>query len=217
MLEGTFSDYMNVNVQCTSMSNLENTNREPEELEGGVQQLAGLELHGVGEGDAEDQEVQGEVGGEDGQDVELVSRVVVVQVVPRLAVSQPELVPQPETLDMSSAMKYLMYIIFGESCAPPHLGGLAVADGYEPPPLPRSLEVSGSAAPDHGRVVVRDEVALAAAVDRLVGQVDELVVLHLQHALLVPAASQVGLVSVDQGPLGLGVVIKVKVLGCVVL
>ena len=93
------------------MSKLENTNREPEELEGGVQQLAGLELHGVGEGDAEDQEVQGEVGGEDGQDVELVSRVVVVQVVPRLAVSQPELVPQPETLDMSSAMKYLVYII----------------------------------------------------------------------------------------------------------
>ena len=118
MLEGTFSNYMNVNVnvQCTSMSKLENTNREPEELEGGVQQLAGLELHGVGEGDAEDQEVQGEVGGEDGQDVELVSRVVVVQVVPRLAVSQPELVPQPETLDMSSVMKYLMYIISGDSC-----------------------------------------------------------------------------------------------------
>ena len=60
-------------------------------------------------------------------------------------------------------------------------------------------------------------MALAAAVDRLVGEVDELVVLHLQHALLLPAACQVGLISVDQGPLGLGVVIKVEVLGCVVL
>ena len=92
---------------CTSTSKLENTNREPEELEGGVQQLAGLELDGVGEGDAEDEEVQGEVGREDRQDVELVRRVVVVQVVPRLAVSQPELVPQPETLHMSSVASIL--------------------------------------------------------------------------------------------------------------
>ena len=92
---------------CTSTSKLENTNREPEELEGGVQQLAGLELDGVGEGDAEDEEVQGEVGREDRQDVELVRRVVVVQVVPRLAVSQPELVPQPETLHMLSVSSIL--------------------------------------------------------------------------------------------------------------
>ena len=86
---------------------MENTNREPEELEGGVEQLAGLELDSVGEGDAEDEEVQGEVGREDRQDVELVRRVVVVQVVPRLAVSQPELVPQPETLHMSSVSSIL--------------------------------------------------------------------------------------------------------------
>ena len=46
---------------------------EPEQLEGGVEQLARLELDGVAEGDAEEDQVKEEVDGEDGQDVELVS------------------------------------------------------------------------------------------------------------------------------------------------
>ena len=72
---------------------------EPEQLEGGVEQLAGLELDGVAEGDAEEDQVKEEVDGEDGQDVELVSGVLVVQEVPRLAIGQPELVPQSQALE----------------------------------------------------------------------------------------------------------------------
>ena len=52
----------------------------------------------MAEGDAEQGEVEHEVGGQDGEDVELVSRVVVVEVVPGLPIGQPELVPQPQSL-----------------------------------------------------------------------------------------------------------------------
>ena len=72
---------------------------EPEEFEGRVQQLSVLQLDGVAEGEAEEREVQGEEDAEDGQDVELVCGVVVVQVVPRLAIGQPELVPQSQALE----------------------------------------------------------------------------------------------------------------------
>ena len=71
---------------------------EPEQLEGGVEQLAGLELDGVAEGDAGEDQVKEEVDGEDGQDVEFVSRVLVVQEVPRLAIGQPELVAEVQAL-----------------------------------------------------------------------------------------------------------------------
>lgn len=72
---------------------------EPEEFEGRVQQLSVLQLDGVAEGEAEEREVKGEEDAEDGQDVELVCGVVVVQVVPRLAIGQPELVPQSQALE----------------------------------------------------------------------------------------------------------------------
>ena len=72
--------------------------REPEQFEGCVQQLPVLQLHGVTEGDAKKDEVEDEEDAEDGKDVELVSRVVIVQEVPGLPVSQPELVPQSESL-----------------------------------------------------------------------------------------------------------------------
>ena len=55
-------------------------------------------------------------------------------------------------------------------------------------------------------------VALTAAVDHLAGQVDELIVLHLEDALLLPAVGQVGLVPVDHRPLGVSVVVEVQVL-----
>ena len=71
---------------------------EPEQLEGGVEQLARLELDGMAEGDAEEDQVKEEVDGEDGQDVELVSGVLVVQEVPRLAIGQPELVAEVQAL-----------------------------------------------------------------------------------------------------------------------
>ena len=71
---------------------------EPEEFEGRVQQLSVLQLDGVAEGEAEEREVQGEEDAEDGQDVELVCGVVVVQVVPGLAIGQPELIPQSQAL-----------------------------------------------------------------------------------------------------------------------
>ena len=90
---------------------------EPEQLEGGVQQLSLLllivrryrpvldqrkyhtyQLDGVAEGDAEQGEVEDQEDGEDGEDVELVSGVVVVQVVPGLSIRQPELVPQSQSL-----------------------------------------------------------------------------------------------------------------------
>ena len=71
---------------------------EPEQLEGGVEQLAGLELDGVAEGDAEEDQVKEEVDGEDGQDVELVSGVLVVQEVPWLTIGQPELVAEVQAL-----------------------------------------------------------------------------------------------------------------------
>ena len=51
-----------------------------------------FELDGVTEGDQEEDEVEAGVDGEDGKDVELVSREVEVQVVPGLPISQPELV-----------------------------------------------------------------------------------------------------------------------------
>ena len=74
---------------------------EPEQLEGGVEQLARLELDGMAEGDAEEDQVKEEVDGEDGQDVELVSGVLVVQEVPRLAIGQPELVAEVQALHNS--------------------------------------------------------------------------------------------------------------------
>ena len=51
-----------------------------------------FELDGVTEGDEEEDEVEAGVDGEDGKDVELVSRKVVVQVVPGLPICQPELI-----------------------------------------------------------------------------------------------------------------------------
>ena len=72
---------------------------EPEEFEGGVQELSVLQLDGVTEGDAEEGEVEGEEDAEDGEDVELVSGVVVVEVVPWLAVGEPELVPESQALE----------------------------------------------------------------------------------------------------------------------
>ena len=71
---------------------------EPEQLEGGVEQLARLELDGVAEGDTEEDQVKEEVDGEDGQDVELVSGVLVVQEVPWLTIGQPELVAEVQAL-----------------------------------------------------------------------------------------------------------------------
>lgn len=71
---------------------------EPEEFEGGVQELPVLQLDGVTEGEAEEGEVEGEEDAEDGEDVELVSGVVIVEVVPGLPISQPELVPQSQAL-----------------------------------------------------------------------------------------------------------------------
>ena len=71
---------------------------EPEQLEGGVEQLARLELDGMAEGDAEEDQVKEEVDGEDGQDVELVSGVLVVQEVPWLTIGQPELVAEVQAL-----------------------------------------------------------------------------------------------------------------------
>ena len=79
---------------------------EPEQLEGGVQQLAGLELDGVTEGDAEQHQVEQEVHGQDGQDVELVSRVLVMKEVPRFTIGQPELVTKLQTL----STKWIMII-----------------------------------------------------------------------------------------------------------
>ena len=73
--------------------------REPEELEGGVQQLAWLELDSVTEGDTEQHQVKQEVHSQDGQNVELVSRVLVMQEVPGLAIGQPELITQMQTLN----------------------------------------------------------------------------------------------------------------------
>ena len=55
-------------------------------------------------------------------------------------------------------------------------------------------------------------MALTAAVDDLAGEVDELIVLHLEDALLLPAVGQVGLVPVDHRPLGVSVVVQVQVL-----
>ena len=52
----------------------------------------------MAEGDAEEGEVEDEEGGEDGEDVELVSRVVVVQEVPGLSIGQPKLVSQSQSL-----------------------------------------------------------------------------------------------------------------------
>ena len=92
------------------------------------------------------------------QDVELVRRVLVVQEVPGLPIGQPELVPQLQTL-----------------------GRLTVADCDVPPPLPGSLEVPGPPTSDDGPVVPLHVVPLAAAVHGLVGQVDKLIVLHLNR------------------------------------
>ena len=65
------------------------------------------QLDGVAEGDAEQGEVEHEVGGEDGEDVELVSGVVVVQVVPGLTIGEPELVPQSQALAEMSELQPL--------------------------------------------------------------------------------------------------------------
>ena len=97
------------------------------------------------------------------------------------------------------------------------LGRVTVTDSDEPPPLSGRLEVPAAPAPEVGRVVQGHAVPLAAAVHHLRGEVDELVVLHLEDALLLPAAGQVGLVSVHFGPLGVGVVVEVEVLDCVLL
>ena len=77
---------------------------EPEQLEGGVQQLAGLELDGVTESDAEQHQVEQEVHGQDGQNVELVSGVLVMQEVPGLAIGQPELITELQTLNTELIM-----------------------------------------------------------------------------------------------------------------
>ena len=84
---------------------------EPEQLEGGVEQLARLELDGVAEGDAEEDQVKEEVDGEDGQDVELVSGVLVVQEVPRLAIGQPELVAEVQALHNSLRMLFSCHFL----------------------------------------------------------------------------------------------------------
>ena len=84
---------------------------EPEQLEGGVEQLARLELDGMAEGDAEEDQVKEEVDGEDGQDVELVSGVLVVQEVPRLAIGQPELVAEVQALHNSLRMLFSCHFL----------------------------------------------------------------------------------------------------------
>ena len=93
-----------------------------------------------------------------------------------------------------------------------YLGRVAVTDGYEPPSLPGRLEAPVPAAPEEARVVPGNKVALTPAVHDLAGQVDELIVLHLQDALLLPAVGQVGLRPVHYRPLGLRVVVQVQVL-----
>ena len=72
------------------------------------------QLDGVAEGDAEQGEMEHEVGGQDGEDVELVSGVVVVEVVPGLSIGQPELVPQSQSLHRcltSSPSHSIRYLI----------------------------------------------------------------------------------------------------------
>ena len=98
-----------------------------------------------------------------------------------------------------------------------YLGRVAVTDGYEPPSLPGRLEAPVPAAPEEARVVPGNKVALTPAVHDLAGQVDELIVLHLQDALLLPAVGQVGLRPVHYRPLGLRVIVKVQVLSCILL
>ena len=58
---------------------------------------------------------------------------------------------------------------------------------------------------------------LTAAVDNLRGQVDELIVLHLQDTLLLSAVGQVGVVPVHFWPLSVSVVVEVEILHCVLL
>ena len=71
--------------------------------------------------------------------------------------------------------------------------------------------------PNDSGVVMRHVVSLAAAVDHLMGQVDELVVLNLQHTLLLPARGQVGIITIDKRPLTARVVVEVKILNRVIL
>ena len=56
------------------------------------------------EGDAEQHQVEQEVHGQDGQNVELVSRVLVMQEVPGLAIGQPELITELQTLNTELIM-----------------------------------------------------------------------------------------------------------------
>ena len=65
----------------------------------------------MAEGDAEEDQVKEEVDGEDGQDVEFVSRVLVVQEVPRLAIGQPELVAEVQALHNSLRMLFSCHFL----------------------------------------------------------------------------------------------------------
>ena len=90
-----------------------------------------------------------------------------------------------------------------------------------------------SHSPDHGTVIKAYKVSPTAAIVSLVCQVDKLVVFHLkkdflkkinldnwkylEHTFFVPARGQIRILPIDQRPLSLGVIIKVKVLRRIVL
>ena len=84
--------------------------------------------------------------------------------------------------------------------------------------------------PNHGTVIKANKVSPTAAIVSLVCQVDKLVVFdlgnekrifkkfnlenwkYLEHTFFVPARSQIRILAIDQRPLSLSVIVKVKVL-----